>query len=84
VQGSKEERMDRAMATQNWLDLFPNVNLTNLIADRSDHSLILLNLVKRQRNNFKRSFKFENAWLEEEGLEKVVTGVERIRRWSCA
>jgi hypothetical protein len=73
VQGRMEERLDRAMATHNWLDLFPNVILTNLIADRSNHSPILLNLVERQRNNVGRSFKFKNTWLEEEDVEMLVT-----------
>jgi len=57
-----------------WLpDLFPNVTLNNLIADRSDHSSILLNLVERQRNNVRRSFKFKNVWLEDEDLDIAMT-----------
>ncbi|GAU43270.1 hypothetical protein TSUD_36200 [Trifolium subterraneum] len=37
-----EERLDRAMASTSWLQLFPQVRLTNLLASYSDHSPILL------------------------------------------
>nr|KYP48763.1 hypothetical protein KK1_029565 [Cajanus cajan] len=33
-----EERLDRALVTQNWLDLFPQCRLQNAIAARSNHS----------------------------------------------
>jgi hypothetical protein len=68
-----EEKLDRAMATQNWIDLFPNARLHNLIADRSDHSPILLSLFDHESRSSKRPFRFENAWLEEHELQNVVT-----------
>lgn len=37
-----KERLDRALATPNWMDLFPNVKLVDLIASHSDHNPILL------------------------------------------
>jgi hypothetical protein len=39
-----EERLDRAMASTSWLQLFPHVRLSNLLASHSDHSPILLSL----------------------------------------
>ncbi|PNX85909.1 hypothetical protein L195_g041983, partial [Trifolium pratense] len=68
-----EEKLDRAMATQRWIDLFPNSKLSNLIADRSNHSPILLSLIDRDNRNVKRPFRFENAWLKENELQNVVT-----------
>jgi exonuclease III len=68
-----EERLDRAMATQSWLDLFPNSQLFNTVADRSDHSPIILKLLEQENNSYRRPFRFENAWLEEERLHEVVT-----------
>ncbi|KAK2445306.1 hypothetical protein QL285_016251 [Trifolium repens] len=36
-----EERLDRALATQSWLDEFPQFKFINATADRSDHTPIL-------------------------------------------
>jgi len=45
VNGRTKERIDWAMATQDWLYLFPNATLTNLIADRLYHSPIILHFI---------------------------------------
>lgn len=37
-----EERLDRAMCTESWNSLFPNVRLQNLVAFIFDHSHLLL------------------------------------------
>lgn len=67
-----EERLDRAMATNSWLALFPNAKLQNLLAAISDHSPILLScdIVPHFFRN--RRFKFENIWLHEPDLDDVV------------
>jgi hypothetical protein len=67
-----EERLDRAMASQSWLDEFPQFKFINAIADRSDHSPVLLRLTHREREFTPRIFKFENAWLEEQDLHDIV------------
>ncbi|GAU26876.1 hypothetical protein TSUD_02790 [Trifolium subterraneum] len=69
-----EERLDRALATQQWLDEFPQYKFMNAIADRSDHSPILIHLSHVQKEVKARIFKFENAWLEEPNLNDVVKG----------
>lgn len=68
------ERLDRAMVTSSWLNIFPNAKLTNLVATMSDHSPILLNYIDKVSLPINRRFKFENAWLLEEGSEDVVRG----------
>ncbi|PNX98658.1 ribonuclease H, partial [Trifolium pratense] len=67
-----EERLDRAMATSDWLALFPEVKLINLLATHSDHSPILLQCEPVTRTNFKHAFKFENLWLKEDDIDDVV------------
>ncbi|MCH80176.1 hypothetical protein A2U01_0000939, partial [Trifolium medium] len=67
-----EERLDRAMASSDWLALFPEVKLINLLASHSDHSPILLQTDPMLRTNFTFSFKFENLWLKEEDVGEVV------------
>jgi hypothetical protein len=68
-----EERLDRAMANTEWLSLFPNVRLLNLLTSHSDHNPILLHSKPVQRNCYQYSFKFENSWFKEEEIEEVVT-----------
>ncbi|WJX96618.1 hypothetical protein P8452_77796 [Trifolium repens] len=72
VQNPTEERLDRALATQSWLDKFPQFKFINAIADRSDHSPILLRLIHQTKEFKARIFKFENAWLDEQDLNGVV------------
>lgn len=67
-----EERLDRAMVTEDWLQLFPDAHLHNLLAPISDHNLILLTLEDSVVHKFQYSFKFENAWLVEPSLVDVV------------
>jgi hypothetical protein len=67
-----EERLDRAMASSDWLVLFPEVKLTNLLASHSDHSPILLHTNPVLRTKYTYSFKFENLWLKEEDVAEVV------------
>jgi hypothetical protein len=67
-----EERLDRAMVSSDWLALFPEAKLINLLASHSDHSPILLQSDPMLRTNYKYSFKFENSWLKEEDVGVVV------------
>ncbi|XP_058741072.1 uncharacterized protein LOC131613416 [Vicia villosa] len=68
-----EERLDRTLVTQEWLDIFPDAKLVNLLASHSEHSPILLQREPVQRNRHKNySFRFENVWLKEEELNGVV------------
>lgn len=45
----KERKLDRAMATQFWMDSFPNYHLYNSVVDRLDHSPIILHLYGQAR-----------------------------------
>lgn len=69
-----EERIDRAMVSPSWSALFPNAKLSNLIATISDHSPILLNYRDKVFLPSTRRFKFENAWLLEDGIDDIVHG----------
>lgn len=67
-----EERLDRGMVTEAWLNLFPNARLKNLIAPISDHSPIILCLEEAVQYNCRRRFRFENGWLREPSLVDIV------------
>ncbi|PNY16121.1 hypothetical protein L195_g012831, partial [Trifolium pratense] len=68
-----EERLDRAMANLQWLMIFPNVKLMNLLTSHSDHSPILLQTSPTMSSGKNYSFRFENSWLKEEDIGEVVT-----------
>ncbi|GAU30590.1 hypothetical protein TSUD_392810 [Trifolium subterraneum] len=67
-----EERLDRALASSEWLDIFPNAKLINLLSSHSDHSPILLQCSPTIKQQYKYEFKFENSWLKEEDIGEVV------------
>ncbi|CAH9084787.1 unnamed protein product [Cuscuta epithymum] len=67
-----EERLDRAMGNNGWLDMFPLCRLTNLVTSHSDHSPILLETEAQTYIFHRRQFKFENSWLTEQELNQVV------------
>ncbi|GAU28731.1 hypothetical protein TSUD_372380 [Trifolium subterraneum] len=62
-----EERLDRAMASTSWLQLFPQVRLTNLLASHSDHSPILLQWLGGRENL--------------EVIDRVTRCANKLQRW---
>lgn len=53
--------------------------LSNLIASHSDHSPILLSCDPVQNRSSRRRFKFENWWLDKEGLLNVAKESWRVK-----
>ncbi|XP_050240922.1 uncharacterized protein LOC126689788 [Quercus robur] len=68
------ERLDRAMATSEWIDLFPAANLYHLTSSVSDHSPLVLFMTRTKRRNMKtkKPFKFEAMWLRDRRCEEIV------------
>ncbi|KAK1365329.1 hypothetical protein POM88_040890 [Heracleum sosnowskyi] len=60
-----EIRLDRAVASSSWLNLFKDAKLVNLEVSTSDHSPILLEPVAAELMSRTCTLKFENAWLRE-------------------
>lgn len=67
-----EKKLDRAMATPSWFDLFPKARLLNLLAPISDHSPILLKSESSVVAWGSKKFKFKNSWLLDPEVEDVV------------
>jgi hypothetical protein len=55
-----------------WISLFPNAKLLNLLTSHSNHSPILLQCTPVTRQEYRYAFKFENSWLKEEDIDEVV------------
>lgn len=60
------------MINKNWSNMYLDAHLLNLIAFIADHLPIILYYDVDINVRHKYSFKFENAWLNEEGLIEVV------------
>jgi len=61
-----EEKLDRALATDGSLTVFPNSRLDCLTTTASDHyPLLLVCLSRQQQGSQTKQFRFENSWLAE-------------------
>ncbi|XP_074299929.1 uncharacterized protein LOC141631111 [Silene latifolia] len=76
---NRQSRIDRAMATSDWLDRFPYARLIHLNREWSDHSPIKLVMDRREEGEQrKKRFRFEQVWVGEAGSEEAVRrGFER-------
>ncbi|KAK5810731.1 uncharacterized protein LOC108468248 [Gossypium arboreum] len=61
-----QERLDRGVATDGWLSLFPESQIQHLPHSFSDHCPLLLTTKWEEKSCFNRSFKFEAWWVMEE------------------
>ena len=64
-------RLDRTVANQEWLDMFPQASATYLQKVCSDHSPILTTLVDQIRNR-RACFKYDHRWIHREGFSSTV------------
>ncbi|XP_060961729.1 uncharacterized protein LOC133031950 [Cannabis sativa] len=67
-----EVRLDRALVTERWLQLFPWAKLINLEVSSSDHCPILLDVVIHNIVSRNCKFWFANCWLREPLSYQVV------------
>ncbi|KAK2638011.1 hypothetical protein Ddye_025806 [Dipteronia dyeriana] len=81
-----QERLDRLLAKHNWKDKFENNRMEHLGFKSSDHRPILLvcSAVFNQRCDFVRNFHFEQCWLKESDIVRVVEGAWNIRGPTCS
>ncbi|XP_019151047.1 PREDICTED: uncharacterized protein LOC109147845 [Ipomoea nil] len=69
-----EERLDKVLVTDGWRNVVPHAKVTNLRTRKSDHSAIFCGINEEVRVNGarRRGFRFEMAWLYDEGCRGVV------------
>lgn len=65
-------RLDRAVANTEWIDLFPEANVHHLTSPRSDHKILLLQLLRNGPVMPKKIFRYEIMWEREEELGTVI------------
>ena len=67
------ERLDRAMATPEWINIFPEARLFHLTSSVSDHSPLALRMVqKRSNKRARKTFRFEAMRLRDQRCEEVI------------
>ncbi|XP_019198269.1 PREDICTED: uncharacterized protein LOC109192130 [Ipomoea nil] len=69
-----EERLDKVLVSDEWREIVAGARVSNLLTRRSDHSAIFLSTHDSvgRGGASKRGFRFENAWLYDEGCRGVV------------
>lgn len=65
-------RLDRALGEGYWIMRFQNASIQNLPMVHSDHSPLLMKTPGKVGEKRNQCFKFQAAWLSNEGLEKTV------------
>ncbi|XP_074352119.1 uncharacterized protein LOC141691283 [Apium graveolens] len=82
--GWMQEHLDRGLATQDWRQLFSNVEVHVLEVSTSDHFPLLLKLNSQIYVPKSRRFYFENLWIKESECLNIVkdswnkAGIESI------
>ena len=66
------ERLDRALATNDWLLRFAGTKVHHLQADSSDHSPLWTDLAGLEFQAVTKPFRFEEAWLSDHTCSEVV------------
>ncbi|CAH9083997.1 unnamed protein product [Cuscuta epithymum] len=71
-----EEKLDRILTSESWLDSFGNAAAETLEGSPSDHMALVIKLQPVRGVRRRRRFKFENVWLKEADCREVV-----VRGW---
>ena len=67
------ERLDRAVATVDWVIKFPQAKLFHRTSSASGHNPLVLNLMRKKLKPVQtKIFRFEAMWLKDSSFEDVV------------
>ncbi|XP_019178305.1 PREDICTED: uncharacterized protein LOC109173520 [Ipomoea nil] len=73
-----EERLDRAVANMDWLEQHGEAVVSCIYTLESDHHALFVELDPALVRTAAHTFKFESAWILEEGCAKVVEDAWRL------
>ena len=65
-------RLDRIVANEKWLKMFPEAKFFHKAMAASDHCMLNLSLRKVQRRGKGKWFMFEAMWTREKGCREVI------------
>ncbi|XP_019178334.1 PREDICTED: uncharacterized protein LOC109173550 [Ipomoea nil] len=67
-----EEKLDRFLANDSWLNMFEGAQALSLSTTYSDHLPLVITPVMRPRTRRKARFCFDNMWIREESRREIV------------
>lgn len=68
-------RLDRMVANEEWMRLFPEVRVSHVAMSISDHCLLMLSLTcKQPKKQGRKCFFFEAMWTRDERCREIVEG----------
>ena len=68
-------RLDRMVANEEWMRLFPEARVRHVAMSISDHCLLLLSLSRRQpKKQGKKRFFFEAMWTRDDRCREIIDG----------
>lgn len=74
-----KQRLDRALANDVWLQIYPRTHVVHLPKRRSDHLPLLIQIKghvpTKKRKKRQRSFKFEKLWLRDLETKDIISVV---------
>ena len=70
------ERLDRAVATNDWFSMFPNTKVYHLDTTASDHKALLIR-PKGMECNQQKPFRFEQMWMAEQRCGATIEAVRK-------
>lgn len=65
-------RIDRAVASDCWTQLFPDAKVTHICSTRSDHLPLLIEYEKNNQNVKPREMRYETMWERDPGLSVAI------------
>ncbi|XP_038688673.1 uncharacterized protein LOC119987842 [Tripterygium wilfordii] len=71
----KGTRLDRAICSGGWKEMFPTASIVHLPKHHSDHSPILIRFQEQDCDNCIKSFRFQAAWLTHPDFQRLVRQV---------
>jgi hypothetical protein len=66
------ERLDKTLATMDWMDLFPCARVHNWVDFKSNHCGLILTDQQRCNRRQSRRFQFEVMWTRHENCEEII------------
>ncbi|KAA3473894.1 reverse transcriptase [Gossypium australe] len=69
------ERLDRGVANEEWLAMFPKVSIQHLTHSFSDHCPLLVNTKRAKQGAKEVAFRFEAWWTMQESFEEKVKNI---------
>lgn len=72
TEGWIQQRLDRGLATKEWMELFPNAEVRVLEVSTYDHMPLYLQLNRKVYVPKERRFCFENMWIQEKECHYII------------